>query len=206
LNLLDAAGVLDASDFAGSEDLTSFGYFNNAFDTKTQGIDIVAQTNLNLMGGDTDIAFALNWTDTEVSNGKLSDGTGTLSYTRERQLEENLPSVRGSITANHTQGPWRGLVRVNYFGSFFECHLDAVGSDSIGTCDLPIDAGDEITVDLEGAYRIGGSWEILIGARNAFDSTPDANPYAGIVGAQYPVTAPNGFNGGSYYLGLRADF
>jgi len=39
LNLLDGAGVLNAADFAGSEDLTSFGFFNNAFDTETQGID-----------------------------------------------------------------------------------------------------------------------------------------------------------------------
>lgn len=207
LNLLDAAGVLDASDFAGSEDLTSFGFFNNAFDTETQGIDIVAHTDFEMIkGGDTSLAFAFNWTDTKVTNGKLSNGTGPLTYTRERQLEDSVPAVRANITVNHVQGPWRGLARVNYFGSYFECHLDAVGSDAIGTCDLPIDAGSEVTVDLEGGYRFQDRWEVILGARNAFDSTPDANPYAGIVGSRYPAIAPNGFNGGSYYLGLRADF
>ncbi|MDH3768676.1 MAG: TonB-dependent receptor, partial [Gammaproteobacteria bacterium] len=123
LNLLDAANVLNASDFQGSEDLTSFGFFNNAFDTETQGIDIIANTNLNLWGGNTALAVAVNWTDTEVTRGTLAGGDGNLSFTRQRQLEENIPTVRGSITANHTQGQWRGLARLNYFGDFFECHL-----------------------------------------------------------------------------------
>ena len=53
LNLLDGAGVLNAADFAGSEDLTSFGFFNNAFDTETQGIDVVASTDFELIPGGT---------------------------------------------------------------------------------------------------------------------------------------------------------
>jgi iron complex outermembrane receptor protein len=207
LNLLDGAGVLDSADFAGAEDLTSFGYFNNAFDTETQGIDLVVNTAFDMIqGGDTTVAVAFNWTDTEVTSGKLSDGSGPLSFTRERQLEENVPSVRGSVTLNHNQGAWRGLARLNYFGSFFECHLDAVGGDSIGTCDLPINGGSEMTVDLEGAYSFGENWEFVLGARNAFDSTPDKHSFAGIAGSTYPPTAPNGFTGGSYYLKVKAEF
>ncbi|MEO1574102.1 MAG: TonB-dependent receptor [Pseudomonadota bacterium] len=207
LNLLDGAGVLNAADFAGSEDLTSFGFFNNAFDTETQGIDIVANTTFDLWGGNTDVTFAFNWTDTEVVDGTLADGTGNLTFTRQRQLEENVPNFRWNVTANHTQGPWRALARLNFFGEFFECHLDAVGGDAIGTCDLPVEADSEWTVDLEGAYRFGDDrFEVVLGARNAFDSYPDDNPFAGIVGARYLPTAPNGFNGGSYYLKFRTDF
>jgi iron complex outermembrane receptor protein len=206
LNLLDGAGVIDSSAFAGAEDLTSFGYFNNAFDTETQGIDLVVNTDFEMIqGGDTTVAVAFNWTDTEVTRGTLVDGTGSLSFTRQRQLEENVPSVRGSITLNHNQGPWRGLARLNYFGSFFECHLDAVGDDA-GTCDLPIDGDAEVTIDLEGAYNFNDTWEVVLGARNAFDSFPDNHAWAGIAGATYPPTAPNGFTGGSYYLKVKAEF
>jgi len=207
LNLLDGAGVLNASDFAGSEDLTSFGFFNNAFDTETQGIDLVVNTSFDMIqGGDTSVAVAFNWTDTEVTSGTLIDGTGELSFARQRQLEETVPSVRGSVTLNHNQGSWRGLARLNYFGSFWECHLDAVGDDAVGTCDLPVDADAEVTVDLEGAYSFNENWEVVLGARNAFDSTPDNNPFAGVAGSTYPPTAPNGFNGGSYYLKVKAEF
>ena len=206
LNLLDGAGVLNAADFAGAEDLTSFGYFSNAYDTETQGIDLVVNTGWEMWGGDTSMAVAFNWTDTEVTRGTLVDGTGSLSFTRQRQLEENIPSVRGSVTLNHSQGSWRGLARLNYFGSMFECHLDAVGDDAVGTCDLPLDVSSEVTVDLEGAYNFNDNWEIVLGARNAFDSFPDKNVWAGVAGATYPPTAPNGFTGGSYYLKVKADF
>jgi iron complex outermembrane receptor protein len=97
-------------------------------------------------------------------------------------------------------------MRLNYFGSFFECHLDAVGDDAIGTCDLPIDGDAEVTVDLEGAYNFNDTWEVVLGARNAFDSFPDNHAWAGIAGATYPPTAPNGFTGGSYYLKVKAEF
>lgn len=207
LNLLDGAGVINAADFAGAEDLTSFGYFNNAFDTETQGIDLVVNSSFDMIqGGDTSVAVAFNWTDTEVTRGTLTGGTGALSSTRQRQLEENIPSVRGSVTLNHNQGPWRGLARLNYYGDFFECHLDAVGGDAVGTCDLPVDGGSEITVDLEGAYSFGENWEFVLGARNAFDSTPEKNPFAGVAGATYLPTAPSGFTGGSYYLKVKAEF
>ncbi len=207
LNLLDGAGVLNAADFAGAEDLTSFGFFNNAFDTRTQGLDLVASTALNLTeDGETRISLALNWTDTKVTSGTLSDGSGPLSFTRERQIEDSLPAWRGNIAITHNQGPWRGLARLNYFGSFFECHLDSVGSDAIGSCDLPINASSEITADMEIGYQITENFELVAGASNMFDSTPDANPFAGTAGAQFPVVAPNGFNGGAYYIRVRAGF
>ena len=206
LNLLDGAGVIDIADFSGAEDLTSFGFFNNAFDTQTQGLDLVATTSFDLFGGYSTLSAAFNYTDTDVNRGTLVDGTGNLSFARQRQLEDNIPSVRGNITLNYTQGPWRGLARVNYFDSFFECHLDAVGSDAIGSCDLPVNADSQVTLDVEGAYRFADIFEVTVGARNAFDSDPDRNPFAGIAGSEFLPTSPNGFNGGSYYLRLKADF
>ena len=84
------------------------------------------------------------------------------------------------------------MVRVNYFGDYYEAHLDD------GT--LPIEPGSEITVDAEIGLRIGNSLSFTLGAQNIFDEVPDDNPWAGIVGAQYPVTSPMGFNGGFWYL------
>jgi len=42
INLLDGVGTFNAADFAGSEDLAAFAVFANNFDTRTQGIDVVA--------------------------------------------------------------------------------------------------------------------------------------------------------------------
>ena len=205
---LDGAGILNADDFAGSEDLASFGFFNNSFDTRTQGIDVVANTDFELYdGSNTNVALAFNWTDTEVTDLGL-DTAAPLSLGRQRQLEDNTPAFRGNITFNHFHGPVRGMLRVNYWGEFFECHLDATNDNpDVGGCDLPIDARDIITVDLEAAVNMFDSKvEVVAGAQNLFDQFPEINPFAGIVGSLYPATAPSGFVGGLWYLKLRGQF
>jgi iron complex outermembrane recepter protein len=194
INTLDAAGVLNAGDFAGSEDLTSFGFFNNDFDTRTQGIDIVGNMPIDLGRGSTTATLAVNYTDTKVTR------PGNISPGRLRQLEENLPAWRGNLTLNHDEGSWAALVRANYYGSFFEDHLDS-------NLAFPINGGAEITFDAQLALRFNDEkYQIAIGANNILNNYPDKNPFSGIVGAKYPLTAPMGINGGLYYIRLTAKF
>ncbi len=206
LQQLDAAGVINFGDFAGSEDLVSFGFFTNSFDTRTQGIDVVGNTSFEFYpGGNTTFTGAFNWTDTSVTDNGL-DTAAPLSFGRQRQLEENIPQFRGNVSVNHTHDKFYGLARVNVFGEFFECHLDSTNTDPASGCDLPIDGSIQVSVDLEAGYRVTENFEISVGARNAFDSDPTENPFSGVAGAQFPTTAPNGFNGGSYYVRARATF
>ena len=209
LNLLDAAGSLTASDFAGSEDLTSFGFFTNSFDTRTQGIDIVASTDFELYAGSsTSMALAFNWTDTEVTDRGLT-GAAPLSEGRARQLEDTIPNTRGNITFNHYMGKMRALARFNYYGAFFECHLDATSATPPEFCDLPHDGGAQFPIDLELGYNLTENVQLIAGAQNVLNSYPDelsAANGAGVAGAQYPPIAPAGFNGGFYYFKVRAEF
>jgi iron complex outermembrane recepter protein len=192
LQILDNAGVLDREDFAGFEDLVAFAFFNNDFDTKTQGIDIVLSGPLEFFqtGGDTDYSLALNYTDTSVENVGQ-----TISPTRVQQLEESLPNWKGNFTISHNQGPWRLLGRLNYYGSYYEAHLE----DNT----LPIDGEAALLVDAEVGYKITENIELIAGAQNLLDQYPVDNPWAGIVGAKYGERSPYGFNGGFYYLKAR---
>ncbi len=192
LNALNGAGVLNSADFAGSEDLVSFGFFANDFDTETEGVDIVASTPLDFGSGFTTLSLAFNYTDTEVTRG------GNLSATRTRQLEENLPNFKGNVSLRHSTDKWRALGRVNYHSDYFEAHLDD------GT--LPIEASSEVTVDVEFGYNFTDSFEVVGGVSNLFDAFPDENEFQGIVGSLYPATAPFGFSGGQYYLRAKYDF
>ncbi|MEC8489200.1 MAG: TonB-dependent receptor, partial [Pseudomonadota bacterium] len=127
-------GINDASSFS------EISFFTNDFDTTTEGVDVVANYSMDMMGGETKFSLAYNWTSTEVD--RASDN---ISDFRIRMLEDNLPAVRYSATANHTNGDWRFLARMNYYGSIFEDHLDSA---------LPIDkVGSEITFDFEVAYN-----------------------------------------------------
>jgi len=204
INALNGVGGFNAADFAGSEDLVSFQVFANSFDTRTQGIDVVASLPLDLGQGSSSITFAGNWTDTDVTNPGDIDPIIPL---RIRSLEENIPSFKANWTFNHEQGDWRGLVRANYHSSFFEDHL--------GTNGFPIDLGSEINIDAEVTYSFFDGAEISVGAANIFDNTPDElaniplngfSSVGGVVGAQFPSTAPFGFNGGQWYVRARYAF
>ena len=194
LTQLDNAGEIDRADFTGFEDLTAFSFFNSDFDTRTQGVDFVANTRFDLFdGGVTRATLAINYTETEVTD----IGT-TLNSTRIRQLEEGLPRWKGFLNLTHEQGRFRGMLRANYFGEYFEAHLE---DDT-----LPIFAEARVTVDAELAYEVVEDVEVAVGAQNLFDTYPTINPWRGIVGAQYGERSPFGFNGGNWYVRARARF
>jgi iron complex outermembrane receptor protein len=179
---LEAQGIADASSFTGVR------FFTNDFDTTTQGVDLVATYSAQLFGGDTEFAFTYNWTDTEVDRFNPD----IIGDTRVRQLEDSLPDTRFVLIANHTMDAWRGLLRLNYYGDYYEAHLDD------GT--LPIEPGAEFTVDAELGYHFTDALSVTLGAQNLFDELPDKNPWAGVAGAEFPVVSPMGFNGGLWYL------
>lgn len=204
-----AQGVSDASSFS------EVSFFTNDFATSTQGIDIVASYSAEMFGGDTKFSLAANWTDTTVDSVKAFDldndsvtkispdeistftdngYTVNISETRVRMLEDNLPEFRWSLTANHSQGDIKALVRLNYFSDIFEDHLDS---------GLPIEeVGAELTLDLELGYHVSDDFMLTLGAKNALDERPDRNVLydTEIAGSKYPTTSPIGINGGYYYL------
>ncbi|MGX7951391.1 TonB-dependent receptor plug domain-containing protein [Tsuneonella sp. HG249] len=194
LTQLDNANEIDRADFTGFEDLTAFTFFNNDFDTRTQGVDFVANSRIDLVaGGTTRATLAVNYTKTDVTNVGA-----TLNSTRVRQLEEGLPRWKGFLNLTHEQGRFRGLLRANYFGKYFEAHLE---DDT-----LPIFAKAKLTMDAELGYEVFEGLEFAVGAQNLFDTYPTLNPWAGIVGAKYGERSPFGFNGGSWYVRANAKF
>ena len=192
-----AQGVTDASSYS------SVRFFANAFDTTTQGVDIVATYPLESVVGHTLFTFVGNWNDTKVD----SFDDNVIGPMRLLNLEKSLPEFRFSLMADHTWGPWRLLTRVHFYDEFFEPHLDS--ADDNGNPLFPIDAGERWLVDMELSYTLTNlplmeSATFAFGAENVFDQYPRRNPHAGIVGAKYPESSPYGFNGGFYYL--RAGF
>ena len=187
LTELDAAGTINRADFAGLDDLTEFRFFTNSFDTKTQGIDVRGDYKFEMGGGDSTFIIAANWTDTEVTDA------GPISENRVLALEELLPNVKGSATLLHSKGMWSGLLRANYYGSWFDNGNEfAVGS--------------EVLIDAEIGAEVYEGVELMIGANNLFDAYPDENPGQNGTGQLYPEASPIGFAGGQYYVKARYTF
>lgn len=187
LTELDAAGTINRQDFLGLDDLSQFRFFSNSFDTKTQGIDVRGDIKFNMMEGDSTFILAANWTDTEVTRqGPISDG-------RVQALEDLLPNVKGSATLLHSKDIWRGMVRANYYGSWFDT------GNGFGV-------GSEILIDAEVGAEVYEGLELMVGANNLFDNYPDENPGQNGSGQLYPEASPIGFNGGQYYVKARYTF
>ncbi len=179
---------LIASGVPGANAIRTARYFANAFDTTTQGIDIVANYPIQHPTGLTTLTFALNANETKIDKVKSSG----IDYKRRKQVEENLPEVRFSLAANHVQGPWRFLGRLRYYHDFVEFHADYHGWE--------FDAKKRLLADAEIGYAFDNGVQLTAGAQNLFDTYPTNNPFSGSTGARYPDSSPYGFGGGFYYL------
>ena len=82
-------------------------HHDEALDTETKGIDLVATYNAALLGGESSLSLAFNNNQTEVTRFNPD----TLNAARIRQLEEGLPETRWSLTGTQSYGPLRLLAR-----------------------------------------------------------------------------------------------
>ena len=185
---------LDQSDIAfaqslGFTDILRVAYYANAFDTTTNGVDIVATYPMQFAGGTTLWTFAGNYNRSEVTSINNPDA---INAKRVTQLEKTLPWFRMTLTGDHRQGPWRFLGRLYMYNGFTEFTTD--GGDN-----TRIDAGPQWIVDFETSYTMKTGLTISAGAQNLFESFPDRSQ-PGVSGTKYPEYAPFGFNGGFYYL------
>lgn len=195
ISVLLAQGVRDATSFSSAK------YFTNDFDTTTQGIDLVVNYETMLWRTETKFILAYNWTDTSVDRVTVytrndSDGFAfeeqNLTPQRIKMIEQNLPAHRANLTIKQQFANWRTLYRFNYYGEFYEDHLDA-------SAGLDIYSGAELAMDIELGYYVNSQTQLALGVKNLFDNRPDRNPFGHIVGAQYPPTSPIGINGAFYY-------
>ena len=167
-------------------------FFTNDFDTRTEGVDVIASIPFSLGSGDSEISISYNYTTTEVTRQGPN-----LSDLRLAQLEEQIPKSRGNVMWNHAVGRWSGFARVNYFGNLHEYYL-ALSLDTA--------MSSETTVDAQVNFDATDSLRISLGAENLFDSFPTKASTRTLFGNTYPVSSPNGFGGGFYYAKLGYNF
>ncbi|MEM0987032.1 MAG: TonB-dependent receptor [Pseudomonadota bacterium] len=198
-SVLDAAGVPNANTIGGVN------FFQNAFDTRTQGVDIILTYDQDWgAAGSTAFQGALNFNETEFDGGVGVDlqGQPFLNPEATFDFENGVPEWRANLTANHTLDRFNFLARANIFGPY-------ENSNSGGADGTIQDFGEEILIDLEGAYDITDSITVAIGARNVFDQFPDeGDPAIGdtCCGRIYRSDSVVDWQGGFYYARIRADF
>ena len=181
---LEAAGV------AGANTIGGVNYFQNAFDTVTNGMDFVVTYTM----GDTVLSTSVNYNKTEID----SDASAFLNAEDQFDLENAIPEWRGVASAKHSFDDLTLLVRANVYGSY----ENAISSDATTRQEYD----PTVFFDLEATYQISENVSIAAGARNIFDEYPDKDNGDECCGAVYWSSNIVDWQGGYYYMRLNTVF
>lgn len=172
----------------GGEGITRVNFFQNDFDTRTRGVDVVTTYDMAAGPGDLTLTAAYNYNSTKVTGGNLAGND-----TSRIRFEELLPNHTASASANYAIGPVNLLGRLRYYGGWTDFSFNAAG-------DIFQEFGGEVFVDLAATYRVNDQLSIRAGAENVFDNYPDEAEFQASRGLIYSRNAPYDTDGGFYYV------
>ena len=197
--ILAAAGIPTPQQFLGAR----VSYFVNGFESEISGVDISVVSDFEVGGGVLTADLRANFNDHKVKKIQRDSVSPSDVYDFENQVPEN----RTTFTLNYdTDGMFSGYVRLNHYGGWG----DSGGQISLDPTDAgeAIKYGSEILIDVEASFQINDNFRVAVGGENIFDAYPDNDGHfiAGLLGIQYALTSPFGFNGAFWYARLAADF
>ena len=192
----DERAQLLSEGIASALTLAFFRFFINDFSTRTRGVDVVSTWTPPGLGGATVFSFAMNHTDTEVTEDSDLLGPGDV-----RAIERGVPETRWNVAVNQRAGRVGLLGRLHYYGSWVD-HIDA--RSALGA-DAPV-LGGRFILDLEASVPLAAGATLAVGGENVFDTCSDRmDLFAARFGLPYSQFTPWGMSGGYYYarLGYR---
>ena len=213
LNSAEARAILASPEVTailaarGVPGISSAQFFINGVDTRTRGVDVVAEYGLRTASlGDFKFNAAYSYNRTKLL--QVADNPANLSNTilfgrqARADLTSATPRDKLVLSSEWTVGAIRSLLRVTRFGKYGEA-----GTSQTSTAD-DRNFGPKWVTDLDISAQLTRSINLAVGANNLFDVYPDpvgviqANTGAGL----YGNFAPFGLSGGFYYARLGVKF
>jgi iron complex outermembrane receptor protein len=187
--------------------ITSAQFFINGADTRTRGIDAVAEYVIRTSTlGELKLNAAYSYNKTKLLRVAANPAnlSNTILFGRQARadLVSATPRDKLVLTGEWSLGPLHTLLRVTRFGKYTE-----TGSSQTSTADDRTFSPKWVT-DLEVAAKLNDRITAAVGANNLFDVYPDR---IGVIQAntglgQYGLFAPFGLSGGFYYARLGVTF
>lgn len=188
--------ALAAANVAGAESIGGVFYFTNAFDTKTEGMDLVATYPFEWSNGtSTMLSASLNYNKTKFT----SDPSAYLNEENAFDFNHDEPNWRAVVTARHEMDDISVIGRLNWYGTY---------ENSNNSGNLVIQKFSPIAlVDLEGQYRFNEKFSLALGGRNLLDSYPEQDQIGDFCcGRLYSSGTAVSWQGRYYYLRMNATF
>jgi iron complex outermembrane receptor protein len=175
-------------------------FFTNAVDTRTRGLDVVAENTTKFDTSTLVLSGQLGFNKTEVtkrhSTSTVLSGEKLFDQSQVTLIEHGQPRKHHVVAADYTIGPWNLNTRANYYGP-----VEASNFSPLQKWDA------RWLVDATVRYGFSKRTFLSAGVNNAFNQLP--NLWAN--GGDFPKlgftrcweTCPIGVNGRSFYV--RAD-
>lgn len=189
----------------GIDDVDSAQFFANAIDTRTRGVDVVAEYTLRTGGlGNFRLNAAYSYNRTKITHvidtPQQLASLNVILFGRQaqRDLVAATPRTKLVLTNDWSLGPLHALARLTRFGGYVESSNVASGDRKFGA---------KWIADLDVSYDISDRLTLSVGANNLFDTYPDRNGVIAYDGSgAYGNFAPFGLSGGFYYGRVSARF
>ncbi|AZC16855.1 TonB-dependent siderophore receptor [Pseudomonas sp. CMR5c] len=182
-------------------------YYTNAADTRTKGVDVVADYSQSFGEYGTakwSIAYNHNKTtirdlaDTPAALSRL--GAGYVLFDRQQQIDltQSTPKDKWILSTNYKVGDWTTNLQLTRFGEYTE-------GSNIPANDRTYSA--KWITDLDVAYDVTQNLTVAVGANNLFDVYPDKIGLKAWAGTyEYGMFSPYGLGGGYYYSRVSLAF
>jgi iron complex outermembrane recepter protein len=209
---IQGASVIAAFNAAGLNGYTQTSYYLNAWDARTNGVDLVGRKQLDLLGGTLELTAATSFLDTEVSavNRQINVGGTVITVignARIRDAESGVPKNKIILSGRYDRGPWT----IDATGTRYSSYRYNVGIDpGVATANGNIDQefSPETYLDLGVSYQALEFLRVDLLVQNVFNDYPDkyvnGNRSSGI--NPYSFIAPNGASGRFIQAGLNWTF
>jgi iron complex outermembrane receptor protein len=193
--------VTAAFNAAGLVGYTQASYYLNAWDSTTQGVDIVARKLFKFDRSDLQLTAATSFLETEVDNVNRNVNVGgsdviAIRSAKVRDAESGTPKNKVILNGRYAFGDWSGDATVTRYSKYRYNVGDVAGvAAANGNVDQVF--SPETYLDLGFSYAAPASWRLDVLVQNVLNDYPDkyalGNRASGI--NPYSFIAPNGASG-----------
>ncbi len=191
--------------FAGTPyaNIQSAAFYTNIADTRTDGIELSGQYQLDLAAyGRLDLNAGFAKTRTRITElrdvGGIS-GEQIVGRATQGLIEHGSPENKLTLSANWLYENWGLTVTQRRYGEWKSLNASNPALDQTFS--------PQWVTDLDLSYRFDLGLKVSVGAINLFDSHPDKLKGAQLYGVpKYSITSPEGAQGAFYYTSVSYDF
>jgi iron complex outermembrane receptor protein len=190
--------ALLAAGVPGADTIGQVQFYQNAFDSTTTGVDVVATYKVNWANGQsTSFTASGNYNKFKIDkvfSSQFFDAEGVFDF------ENAQPRWRSVLSASHEVGKFKAVARANIWGPYK--NMFSVANPVTQKWD------PEVFIDTEFSYKASDTYTVSIGARNLFANYPDVDKTgeSATNGRLYRSDAVVDWQGGFWYMKATATF